>query len=133
MSLHHTSDIPCLLCEDKLKTANPRLSTWFYDAKSEFPDLHISWAYRGKEEQEKAFRERKTHARWPHSKHNHRQNGVPCSLALDLFQLQSGKAIFCPKFYFKLNQFTQSRGYPILWGGTFKNLKDHDHFELKTS
>jgi hypothetical protein len=130
MSLHHTNDSICPLCEEKLKTADPRMSAWFRQVKIAFPDLHISCAYRGKKEQEEAVAGGKSRAHFPYSKHNHTDgDGNPCALALDVFQLQDGKAIFDPEFYFKLHTFNENLGFNIAWGGEFKKFKDYCHFE----
>ena len=126
----HTPDPVCPLCEEKLKTADLRLVHWFLEARKEFQNLHIAWSWRSKEEQESAFQEGRTRAHFPHSKHNHMENGKPCSLALDVFQIQNGRVVFCPSFYFKLNELSQKMGYSIIWGGSFSTLKDNDHYEI---
>jgi len=131
---HHTpnNNGDCLLCEDKLRFAHETLQIWFLEMRNEFKDVHISCSWRDKEDQEKAFHEGKTKALWPHSKHNFEKDGKPCSLALDVFQLDEGKALFQPKFFCKIHRFNQQRGYPILWGGKFRRLVDADHFEMNS-
>lgn len=120
---------PCV--EEKLQTAHPKLAEWFFEAKKQFSDLHVSTAFRGQHEQEKAFQEGKTRARWPRSKHNHTENGLPCALALDVFQLQEGKAVFCAEFLTILWGWTCAMGYSMKWGGNFKKLVDCVHFEVR--
>lgn len=132
MTLHHTDDLICPLCEEKLKGVHEKLQAWFLEAKKEFRNIHIACAWRGQEDQEKAYQEGKTRAHFPFSKHNHTREGTPCSLALDVFQLVDGEAVFDSKFYACLNDLNQSLNCPILWGGTFKSIIDRDHFELIT-
>jgi hypothetical protein len=127
---HHTSDPVCPLCAEKLTTADPRIAEWFFEMKKEFPHAHVSGAYRGREVQEQVFKRRKR-AHWPQSRHNHMEDGKPCSLVLDVFQLKNGKPKFCPNFYFTLNELTQKMGLPISWGGSFRAIMDSDHFELQ--
>src|SRR5690349_12146439 len=55
MTFHHTPEPTCPLCEEKLLTAHKDLQVWFREAKRTFPDMHVSWAWRGKTDQEKAF------------------------------------------------------------------------------
>lgn len=121
----------CPLCNEKLQTAHSDLRNWFRWVKGSFYDVHVSWAYRGKEDQEKAFTEGKSKLHFPHSPHNFEVNKKPCSLALDLFQLTpKGVAKFDPVFYYKVYQMSQGSTAVIRWGGTWKSLGDRDHFEL---
>lgn len=131
--LHHTHDPVCLLCEDKLFTADPRLASWFRAVKARYTNVHVSWSWRGEADQEAFFKEGKTHAHFPHSAHNKMDaSGKPCSLALDLFQIdEDGIARFSPLFYAKIADESEKTNEPILWGGTFKNIGDKDHFQLK--
>lgn len=126
----HNEDDSCPRCAEKLRTAQPTIAEWFLEAKKQFPDLHVATAFRGKEDQEKVFKEGKTRARFPRSKHNHTENGLPCALALDVFQLKIGKAIFSTDFLAELWQWTVAMGYSMKWGGNFKRLVDCVHFEL---
>ncbi len=118
MPLHHTASPICPLCDEKLKTADARIAKWFRQIKSEFPDLHISCAYRGKKEQEEAVAGGKSRAHFPMSKHNHTtETGVPCSLALDVFQLKDHAAWF-DKAYFKSiseHEITRNAGILCRW------------------
>jgi hypothetical protein len=130
---HHTHDPVCPLCEDKLFTAHDYLKGWFRSLKSRYPNVHVSWAYRGQADQEEFFKEGKTRAHYPHSAHNKTDEaGKPCSLALDLFQIdEDGVARFSPLFYAKIADESEKDGALILWGGTFKNIGDRDHFQYK--
>jgi hypothetical protein len=87
---YHTNDLICLLCAEKLATADPRIAEWFLEIKKEFPHAHVSWAYRNKEDQDRFFAEGKTRAKFPRSKHNVERDGKPYAQALDLFELRNG-------------------------------------------
>lgn len=131
MSLHHTDAEACSLCEHKLKEAHPYMADWFRRKKKQHTNLHISWAWRGLDEQERFFQEGRSRCRYPNSPHNKEENGVRCSRALDLFQLdEDGVARFSPKFYFMLNSENEAEGLKIFWGGKFKNFGDAGHYEL---
>lgn len=130
-TLHHVHGLICPSCEDKLLSAHPDLGVWFRTVKTKFPDAHISWSYRGKEDQEKFFIDGKTRAHFPHSPHNREENGKPMSHALDLFELtDQGSAAFPPKFYFDIAQESKKLGFAIKWGGEFKSISDHDHYQI---
>lgn len=129
---HHTSDPVCPLCEEKLKTAHPEIARWYRnDVKASYPNAHVAWAYRGKEDQERAFQEHRTKCHYPDSPHNRMVEGRPESLALDLFQIdEDHRALFNPIWYAKLSDECEQKKLPIQWGGTFKTLGDYDHFQL---
>lgn len=129
--MKHTGGNACELCAKKLLDAYPAMVSWFCWVKGLFPTAHVSWSFRGKEDQDKLFEQKKTKLRWPESKHNFTVEGVPQSKALDLFELrEDGKAYFEEGFYSKINEATKAQSLPIRWGGTFKNFKDMPHFEL---
>ena len=130
---HHTDDPECPLCEQKLATAHKTLQSWYRRHKVRNPNSHISWAYRGKDDQEQFFKEGKTRCHFPDSPHNHLdEKSQPESLALDLFQIdEDGNARFSPKWYAKVNAENEADKEPIIWGGTFKSIGDGDHYQLK--
>lgn len=130
---HHTHDPVCPSCTEKLQTAHPYLAEWFRKLKGRYLNAHVSWAYRGAEDQEQFFKEGKTHCHYPNSAHNKtKPDGTPCAMALDLFQLDDdGVARFAPLWYAKVNTENEANHEPIAWGGKFKSLGDGDHFELK--
>lgn len=108
------------------------LARWFRKKKNQHISLHISWSYRGKEDQEKAFSEGKTRAHFPKSAHNRVNPSTlePESAALDLFEITpEGKAIFSPTFYARLADEAKKDGDEIIWGGNFKSIGDSDHFQ----
>lgn len=134
MTPKHTNSTPtCASCEKKLLQAHPLLAEWFRDKiKPNYPDCHISWSYRGQADQEKAFIERKSALRFPLSMHNKSDDqGNPCSLALDLFELDyHGMACWHWKYFRDIATFCEKENMPIFWGGHWKKLGDFDHFQL---
>jgi hypothetical protein len=131
MSLHHTDDPVCPLCEAKLQQAHSYLQGFFREKKKKYSNLHVSWSFRNKVEQEQAYLDGKTRAHFPKSPHNKMKDGKPCAEALDLFQIdEDGVARFSPLFYVKLSHECEEDKLPIVWGGNFKKLHDYDHFEL---
>lgn len=130
MQVKHDDSKYCPSCEEKLKQCHPYLKEWFHDRKVDHPNIHIAWAYRGKEDQEKLFNEGKTHAHYPNSKHNVcDKDGKPCAEALDLFQLINGQAVFDRLFYATLAAKCAKELMDVCWGGNFKSLGDYDHFQ----
>lgn len=130
--LHHAYDGVCPLCTQKLTQAHPILVDWFnHDVKPRYPNAHVSWSWRGKEDQEKFFDAGTTKLHFPKSAHNNMKQLLPYSLALDLFQIdEDGVARFAPLFYAKLAQEIDENRRPMFWGGKWKRLGDLDHFEL---
>ena len=126
----------CPSCEEKLLTAHSAMRDWFHGVKEKHPNVHIAWAYRGRLEQDDAFKRGATKCEFPNSPHN-RTNPVtkkPESLALDLFELNSnGVAVFDKNFYARINRENDEKGLPITWGGRFKTLGDFDHFQFAGS
>jgi hypothetical protein len=133
---HANGIASCPSCEDKLKDAHPDLAEWFRGkVKPNYPHAHVSWSYRGKEDQEHAFLDGKTRLHFPLSAHNkHDDQGNPCALALDLFELDyNGMACWGWAFFRAIANAAQHDGIPIKWGGDFKTLGDADHFEWSGS
>ena len=124
---HHTSDPQCPLCDYKLTQAHDVLRDWFNThVKPQYPDAHVSWSYRNKQDQDRCLAENKTRLEFPMSKHNQ----IP-SLAIDLFEIdQAGHGVWNPKFFVALNEYNEGNGFPIGWGGRWRSLGDGDHFEL---
>ncbi len=133
MRVHYDGPV-CAGCEKKLLQADPRIAKWFRTrVKVLKPDCHISWSFRGKEDQDDAVKEGKSEKPWPSSLHNAVQNGKPCSRALDLFRIVNGKAEFAPGYFFAIWEASEKAGDPIRWGGKFKSIGDYCHFELSES
>lgn len=122
----HTNDAVCPLCEEKLRDADSVIADWFRNqVKPKWPTAHISWAYRGEAEQNKAYELGYSKAKYPNSLHN-----LNPSRALDLFELDEGKAKFNPLFFAAINEMNEKLKIKIRWGGKFKKLADYSHFEL---
>lgn len=129
--IHHTVDpvAVCPLCSEKMATAHPILQDWFERIRAAFPGAHVSWAFRDEETQELFFREGKSRARWPNSRHNR----TPAE-AIDLFLLGPDNVARWPKPWFlKISEWLIEKRAPIIWGGTFSSISDQDHFSLKAS
>lgn len=140
MSLHHSHDAVCPLCEAKLLDADPVIAGWFRRVKARYPNVHVYYAYRGPEEQARVVAEGKSKLTYPHSKHNAVRDGKPCSLALDLFQIdEDGIGRFARPFYAKVAADAWENTDPVIWGGDWngdgvqeKSDWDGPHFELKS-
>lgn len=125
----HSASLPCPSCQDKVGNAHPYLGEWFERVQKKYPDCHIAWSYRDEKNQDEAFSTGKSRLKWPTSLHNRCKDGKPCAEALDLFQLEEGKAIFNPIFYTKLAEECVKEQDEIIWGGYFRSISDLDHFQ----
>lgn len=129
---HQFGATSCPLCQKKLEGCNPFMNVLYHEMRAIEKDVHISWGWRGKNDQEQFFNEGKSKVRWPNSKHNIiDENKVPQSQAIDIFFLSSpGRARFYSDWahiiFENLKPETKAR---IRWGGEFK---DYLHFEMKT-
>lgn len=132
MTLHHTTDPICPLCEEKLKGADPRMVAFFRWVKGNHPDCHCAWAFRGQADQDHMLQMRLTKAPWPQSRHNKTDaNGNPRSQALDLFQLVAGQAVFDNGFYRLVFDELTAANMPIEWAGTWTTFKEMDHYQTR--
>jgi len=132
MSHHVNEPHECPACEEKLEECHYLLAYWFEKLKHEFPDAHISWGFRSKEDQDEAFANHKSRLRWPMSKHNVMVKGKASSRAIDLFRLTDDyQAEFNPQWFKEVFEFLEDNEAPIVWGGSWKTFKDLCHFELK--
>jgi hypothetical protein len=130
-SARHTEGKVCPSCDEKLKTAHPDIAAWFRDVKRRHQNVHVSWAWRGADAQNKAYFEGKSNCPFPKSPHNHTEGGKPCSLALDLFLItEEGEAVFPAAFYKRLNAENEAAKIRMIWGGHFKSLGDAGHFQI---
>lgn len=127
----HTEDSKCPGCEKMLEQCHPDWKAIFHDIKAEFPDCHISCGFRDRNAQEEVYKLGLSRARWPQSKHNFMRAGKPCSLALDLFQIDDeGEAKFKKSYYLEIAQFLNKLGEDVEWSGDWKNFKEHCHFQI---
>lgn len=84
--MHHANDGKCEMCQqiiDRYPGFDPKMRAWFEDFQSVSPEAHISCAGRGKADQEAAFNNGVSRARWGESAHNF-------NAALDFFVVLPG-------------------------------------------
>lgn len=130
-SLHHESGRLCALCDSKLFGAHPYLRSWFRQAKEQWINLHVCWAFRSERDQNKMCADGLTKKKWPDSAHNNMELGNPVSHALDVFQIdEDGVARFAWLFYRELYKWSNRTDFYLRWGGNFKDIGDADHFEM---
>lgn len=131
MPKHSNDPAACPACEIKLKDAHPDIASWFRDkVKPAKQDCHISWSWRGQEDQEAAFLDGKSKLHFPLSPHNKQDDqGAPCSLALDLFELDFNGVARWSWGYFR--EVAEVDGESVFWGGNWPHLGDFDHFSLR--
>lgn len=115
---------------DRIATCDKRLQDLvnMMLSRSEF-DLTVTCGYRTKEEQESAFDQGKSKAHFGQSKHN----SFP-SKAIDVCPYPINWDDKDPRWTaMALNAMwcAGKLGIEITWGGSFKNLKDCPHIELK--
>lgn len=124
----------------KLTTAHSDLQAVFFEVIKYF-DCEVITAYRGEEEQNKAFEEKKTQKIWPLSKHNQ----MP-SLAIDVSPLpidwnDTKRFYYFAGFVKGISEKLKSEGkitHSIRWGGDWDNdtevkenkFNDLVHFEI---
>jgi len=111
---------------DNLATCHKDLQRVAHEAIKHF-DFTVICGHRGKAEQEKAFRDKKSKVQWPDSKHNK----VP-ALAMDCTPV--------PLDWKDINSFhemakhmkaaARKLGVTIRWGGDFRDFFDGPHWEL---
>jgi len=112
----------------RLGTCHADLQTIVIRA-ADFISLMVVWGFRDEEEQDRAKAEGHSSLSWPDSKHNHMEDGLPQSLAVDLAPL--------PIEWKNLQHFRVMASYMwqesiraktrIKW---FGHIGDYGHFEL---
>lgn len=132
----HVFGYHCQLCIDKAKDCHPLLFVAFMELKRLYPETHVSWGYRGKEDQDAAFKAKKSRAEYGKSPHNVLVHGRPFSMAIDFFEYseEHPKGAWRDGFFFKLKEELQSnpRFKEIEWGGDWVyHFKDKPHFQIK--
>lgn len=120
----HVNSGNCPKCKEMLyaTTTHPDLMQWFIDIQASSPEVHISYAYRGKADQDKFFREGKSKAKFGQSPHNYKP-----TMAIDLFFLVDGKADFSMTKY---KAIAEDMPNELEWGGSWK-FRDGPHFEVR--
>ena len=90
-------------------------------------DFTVICSYRGKEEQDAAFRAGKSRARFGQSPHNYKK-----SLAIDIVPhpLDWNDLAAFERMGFAFMSAADRLGVPIVWGRYFSTLVDYPHFEL---
>lgn len=145
---HHIAGPICPGCEGRLALAYPGLVSWFHRRKSTRPDLHVSWSFRTKVEQNQCWTDGKSRLKWPDSSHNDwvalnpslptypalypspLANIQPQAHALDLFQITNGKGVWSPSYFRAISQESKAEGAEVIWGADFKaHHEDMDHFQ----
>ena len=128
--VHHSHDLECSLCTQKLTAAHPKIGFYFNLIKKQFPTVHISQTFRNQSDQNEAVISGKSKLTWPKSKHNFMVGGPPCSKAMDLFELEGSRAKFDPKFYLDITEWCKKQGFKLTYGIDWVTMHDSDHIEL---
>jgi peptidoglycan L-alanyl-D-glutamate endopeptidase CwlK len=129
---------------ERLETCHPALRAVMTRALEISPfDITIVCGWRGEADQNKAYSEGKSKARWGQSKHNHMKDGKPLSLAVDAAPWVNGTIPWDDRVSFAVLAgvvFAAAieRGVVIRWGGNWSpswspslnKFPDMPHFEL---
>jgi len=117
----------------KLATCDPRLQMICHEAIKTI-DFTVIYGHRGKEEQDAAYKAKRTQLRWPNSKHN----SMP-SMAVDIAPVKyAGKRVWIDwadtgMFLTLVNlvkEIARERKIEIVCGADWKSLRDYPHIEL---
>ena len=111
---------------ERLAQAHPDLQHLFNEVIKTI-DCSVLCGYRGKEEQEAAYRDGNSKLHFPDSKHNH----LP-SLAVDVapYPINWQNIERFKTFGAFVKKTAEELGITIRWGGDFKTWKDYPHYEL---
>lgn len=122
---HNVNGLPCPLCAEKLSQVDLTLQLAFSALVAEWPHMHVSWGFRGEQDQNTAFESGKSTKRWPESSHNK----TP-ALAIDLFEIdpQNGNGLWHLSRMREIAAFLKKRCPAIKWSGDWKEFKEFDHF-----
>jgi hypothetical protein len=130
----------CARCLEYLSLCHPDIIDFVTQIQKVFLDCHVCQGFRNKEDQHAAFAADLSKLDWPMSRHNHTENEIPKSMAVDLFRLdEHNKAQFEDGYYKRIYNYYLSnklsfKHEDVHWGGNYLHFKDLDHFEiLKTS
>lgn len=129
----HVNEASCAKCEEILKTAHPVLRQWVLEGvRPRHPEAHVSCAWRNEQDQNRDYAEGKSKLKWPLSNHNKFDDqGNPCSLAVDLFELASnGMACWRWLFFKMIADEAKADEAPIDWGYDLWGW-DSPHFQKK--
>ena len=111
---------------ERLTQAHPDLQHLFSEIIKTI-DCSVLCGYRGKEEQEAAYRDGNSKLHFPDSKHNH----LP-SLAVDVapYPINWQNIERFKSFGEFVKKTAEELGIKIRWGGDFKTWKDYPHYEI---
>lgn len=111
---------------ERLETCHPDLQRLFHLVVAE-RDCTILCGHRGREEQEKAFRDGHSKARWGQSNHN-----FSPSLAVDVmpYPIDWSDRVGLEAFAAFVKAKAVELGLSIRWGGEFSGFFDGPHYEL---
>ena len=112
--------------KSRLITCDDRLQDLFNEVVEHF-DCTVLCGHRNREDQEKAYREGKSKARWGQSNHN----TLP-SMAVDVvpYPIDWNDIQRFHHFAGLVLGIAAMKGINIRWGGHFKNFFDGPHFEI---
>ena len=113
--------------QERLETCDERLITIVNDV-CKVMDITVLCGHRGKDEQEKAFEEGKSHAHFGRSYHN----AFP-SLAVDIAPYPINWDVNDPRWEIMCNlvlYIANRYGIKVKLGRDFTNLKDYPHIEI---
>lgn len=113
---------------DNLSMADERLQLLFKEVIKE-KNISIICGYRGKEEQEKAYKDGKSRAHFGQSPHNFNPSYAidVCPYPIDWYNLNRFADL---AYVVKLK--ARELGIEVLWGGDWSSLKDYPHWEIKS-
>lgn len=114
--------------QDKLDTCHSNLVELMETAlKSSSIDFSVICGYRNEKEQNKAYREGKSNALYPHGRHNK----TP-SMAVDIapYPIDWDDIDRFIELSTHIKKVAHDLDIPIWWGGNWKQLKDYPHYEL---
>lgn len=127
----HVNEGPCQSCQEKLTQCHSTVVDLYNFIKNKHYDAHIAWSFRDQTTQNQLVAQGKSRQPWDQSPHNHTENGQPCSLAIDLFQLtDAGQANFAVAYYQQIWNDLNGTVPNVNWGGNYIHLKDYDHFYI---
>lgn len=128
MNPKHVNNGNCSKCKQIMNTfpgLDPRLVQWFEAFQKLHPDGHISFAGRGKADQEAAFNSGHSKAHFGQSAHNY-------NMAIDLFRITPAAGASWDAVWFRnVVGPCVALNHELYWGGHFKDIVDLPHVEIK--
>lgn len=118
---------------ERLATCHPDLQD-LCDEAIKTVDFMVICGHRGEAEQNKAFAEKKSKLKFPHSKHNklpsHAVDLAPVKymngkVTIDWNDIKAFKTLAM-----HVINIANEKGLPLEWGGNWTKFKDYPHFQL---